>query len=146
MLSAEGLAAFRKPRGLRFGRDGNLYCVAQDEVVAFDFLSGRCLGAVVQLSRLHGQALIFFPDLAMHAGGISPDVVVCRSLRYRYRNFVNIFLGTSRLRDLARQFPRRERHDFMHFPGDARLIARIRAIHSLDSALRASTLRFGDAW
>ena len=62
VLSAEGLAAFRKPRGLRFGRDGNLYCVAQDEVVAFDFQSGRCLGAVVQLSRLHGQALTFFPD------------------------------------------------------------------------------------
>ena len=35
----------------------------------------------------------------------------------------------------------------MHFPGDARLIAKILpAIHSLDSALRASTLRFGDAW
>jgi DNA-binding beta-propeller fold protein YncE len=62
VLSADRLAAFRKPRGLRFGRDGNLYCVAQDEVVAFDFRSGRCLGAVVQLSRLHGQALIFFPD------------------------------------------------------------------------------------
>jgi len=62
VLSAEGLAALRKPRGLRFGGDGNLYCVAQDEVVAFDFRSGRCLGAIVQLSRLHGQALIFFPD------------------------------------------------------------------------------------
>lgn len=61
VFSAEGLAAFRKPRGLRFGPDGNLYCVAQDEVVAFDFESGRCLGAVVRFSRLFGQALIFFP-------------------------------------------------------------------------------------
>jgi DNA-binding beta-propeller fold protein YncE len=60
-FSAKGLAAFRKPRGLRFGPDGNLYCVAQDEVIAFDFISGRCLGAVVQFPRLYGQALAFFP-------------------------------------------------------------------------------------
>ena len=61
VFSAEGLAAFRKPRGLRFGPDGNLYCAAQDEVVAFDFRSGSCLGAVVRFPRLYGQALIFFP-------------------------------------------------------------------------------------
>jgi outer membrane protein assembly factor BamB len=52
---------FRKPRGLRFGPDGHLYCVAQDEVVAFDFTKGACLGTVVQLQRLNGQALAFFP-------------------------------------------------------------------------------------
>jgi len=51
---------FRKPRGLRFGPDGKLYCVAQDEVVVFDFVSGKCLGAAVRLPGLNGQAVIFF--------------------------------------------------------------------------------------
>src|ERR1700747_157115 len=57
----EGSAEFRRPRGLRFGRDGNLYCVAQDEVIAFDFGNGDWLGTVLKFSRLHGQALAFFP-------------------------------------------------------------------------------------
>jgi len=61
VFSASGLAAFRRPRGLRFGADGHLYCAAQDEVVAFDFTDGRCLGAIVRLPRLHGQAVAFFP-------------------------------------------------------------------------------------
>ena len=61
VFSASGLAAFRRPRGLRFGADGHLYCAAQDEVVAFDFTRGRCLGPIVRLSRLHGQAVAFFP-------------------------------------------------------------------------------------
>jgi hypothetical protein len=34
--------------------------VAQDEVVAFDFQTGDCLGPIVTLRGLNGQALIFF--------------------------------------------------------------------------------------
>jgi DNA-binding beta-propeller fold protein YncE len=49
---------FRRPRGLRFGPDGLLYCVGEDHVVAFDFSAGGFLGPVVQLPRLNGQALV----------------------------------------------------------------------------------------
>src|SRR5271155_1466376 len=52
VFSPTKLAEFRKPRGLRFGPDGHLYCVAQDEVVAFDFTKGACLGTTVQFQRL----------------------------------------------------------------------------------------------
>jgi hypothetical protein len=41
--------------------DDKLYCVAQDEVVAFDFISGECFGSTVQFPRLYGQAIEFFP-------------------------------------------------------------------------------------
>jgi hypothetical protein len=61
VFSPNKQSEFRKPRGLRFGPDGHLYCVAQDEVVAFDFTKGACLGTTVQLQRLNGQALAFFP-------------------------------------------------------------------------------------
>jgi hypothetical protein len=61
VFSPNGKAEFAKPRGLRFGSDGLLYCVARDEVVVFDFASGECLGAIARLPRLNGQALVFFP-------------------------------------------------------------------------------------
>ncbi|SDG37529.1 hypothetical protein [Paraburkholderia phenazinium] len=52
--------SFHRPRGLRFGPEGYLYCVARDSVVAFDFADGRCLGPVVEMSKLNGQAIAFF--------------------------------------------------------------------------------------
>jgi hypothetical protein len=61
VFSPNGLAGFRRPRGLRFGPEGYLYCVARDEVVAFDFETGRCLGPIIQVPCLNGQALAFFP-------------------------------------------------------------------------------------
>jgi len=61
VFSPDGQVDLRRPRGLRFGSDGALYCVAQDEVVAFDFARGTCLGAVVKFPRLYGQAVAFFP-------------------------------------------------------------------------------------
>lgn len=61
VFSARGKAEFRQPRGLRFSPDGLLCCVARDEVVAFDFRSGACVGPVARLPRLYGQALVFFP-------------------------------------------------------------------------------------
>ena len=61
VFSPGGKAEFRKPRGLRFAHDGHFYCVARDEVVAFEFASGECLGVVARLPGLNGQALAFLP-------------------------------------------------------------------------------------
>lgn len=63
VFSSDGKAEFRKPRGLRFAPDGTLCCVARDEVVGFDFVSGKCLGPIAKLPQLNGQALVFFPAL-----------------------------------------------------------------------------------
>lgn len=62
VFSPNGKAEFRKPRGLRFAPNGMLGCVARDEVVGFDFVSGKCLGAMARLPRLNGQALVSFKD------------------------------------------------------------------------------------
>src|ERR1700751_2682803 len=61
VFSPGGKTEFRKPRGLRFVPNGHFYCVARDEVVAFEFASGECLGVMAQVPGLNGQALAFFP-------------------------------------------------------------------------------------
>src|SRR3984957_4763351 len=62
VFSPGGKAEFRKPRGLRFAPNGHFYCVARDEVVAFEFASGECLGVMARLPGVNGQALAFFPQ------------------------------------------------------------------------------------
>jgi DNA-binding beta-propeller fold protein YncE len=62
VLVPERSARFRKPRGLRFGPGGLLYCVGENNVVAFDFHTGRFAGPVVRLARLNGQALVLVPE------------------------------------------------------------------------------------
>jgi hypothetical protein len=56
----DGPIPFRNPRGLRFSPDGDLYCVARDQVVSFDFETGDFSGAIINCSDLFGQALEFF--------------------------------------------------------------------------------------
>ncbi len=65
VLVPDPAMGFANPRGLRFGPDQCLYWVGKDHVVAFDFASGRFLGAIAQLERLHGQAVAFLPELAV---------------------------------------------------------------------------------
>jgi DNA-binding beta-propeller fold protein YncE len=60
IFRTDGSILFRNPRGLRFSQDGDLYCVARDEVASFDFESGDFTGAIVNCSDLFGQALEFF--------------------------------------------------------------------------------------
>jgi DNA-binding beta-propeller fold protein YncE len=64
VFTADRSGGFRRPRGLRFGPDGLLYCVAEDGVVAFDFAAGSFAGFVAQLPRLNGQALVISPEVA----------------------------------------------------------------------------------
>lgn len=61
VFSPGGEVGFRKPRGLRFGPNGDLYCVSENEVIAFDFIGGQSLGSIVRWPRLNGQALEFLP-------------------------------------------------------------------------------------
>jgi hypothetical protein len=61
VLVPERSVEFRRPRGLRFGPGGRLYCVGEDHVVAFDFRTGSFVGPVVHLARLNGQALVLVP-------------------------------------------------------------------------------------
>jgi len=61
VLVPDDSARFRRPRGLRFGPGGRLYCTAEGGVAAFDFATGSFAGSVVQLVRLNGQALVLLP-------------------------------------------------------------------------------------
>jgi DNA-binding beta-propeller fold protein YncE len=61
VLSPEPAVQFSRPRGLRFGSGGRLYCVGQDHVVAFDFPTGKFLGVIAELRRLNGQAILLLP-------------------------------------------------------------------------------------
>ncbi len=58
VLTPDPAVKFARPRGLRFGPGGELYCVGRDHVVAFDFSTGRFLGVIVDLPRLNGQAVL----------------------------------------------------------------------------------------
>jgi len=58
VLTPDPAVKFTRPRGLRFGPGGQLYCVGQDHVVAFDFTTGRFLGVIAELQRLNGQAVL----------------------------------------------------------------------------------------
>jgi len=58
VLTPDPAVQFTRPRGLRFGPGGQLYCVGQDQVVAFDFPTGTFLGVIAELRRLNGQAVL----------------------------------------------------------------------------------------
>jgi hypothetical protein len=74
VFAPEPSVGFRRPRGLRFGPGGRLYCVGEDHVVAFDFRTGRFIGPVVHLARLNGQALVLLPG---EQPASRPDRPVC---------------------------------------------------------------------
>jgi hypothetical protein len=75
----EGSAEFRRLRGLRFGAEGNLYCVARDDVTAFDFMTSTCVGAIVECPDCMGQALlIFFPVRKELTVRLASAAAVCR--------------------------------------------------------------------
>jgi DNA-binding beta-propeller fold protein YncE len=58
VLAPDPDVGFTRPRGLRFGPGGQLYCVGQDHVVAFDFRTGAFLGVIAELRNLNGQAVL----------------------------------------------------------------------------------------
>jgi hypothetical protein len=86
---------FQKPRGVRFGPQGRLlYCVTQDKVVAFDFATEKCLGAVCQATRPQRPSRNFLSarcESAARRNAVKPDRTGSRvpaaggSGRYRSR-------------------------------------------------------------
>ena len=61
VLVPDRSVGFRRPRGLRLGPGGLMYCVGEDHVVTFEFSAGSFAGPVVHLARLNGQALVLVP-------------------------------------------------------------------------------------
>jgi hypothetical protein len=61
VLAPEPAVEFTRPRGLRFGPGGRLYCVGRDHVIAFAFSTGKFLGVIAELPRLNGQAVLLLP-------------------------------------------------------------------------------------
>jgi hypothetical protein len=58
VFAPDPAVGFARPRGLRFGPDGRLYCVGRDHVLAIDFSTGAYLEVVARLPRLNGQAVV----------------------------------------------------------------------------------------
>jgi DNA-binding beta-propeller fold protein YncE len=58
VLTPDPAVKFTRPRGLRFGPGGQLYCVGRDHVVAFDFPTGKFLGVIAEQRKLNGQAVL----------------------------------------------------------------------------------------
>jgi hypothetical protein len=61
VFAPDPAVGFARPRGLRFGPGGRLYCVGKDHVVFFNFCTGSFAGVAVHLERLNGQALVLAP-------------------------------------------------------------------------------------
>jgi DNA-binding beta-propeller fold protein YncE len=61
VFAPDPAVGFARPRGLRFGSDGRLYCVGEDHIVSFNFATGSFAGVVARLERLNGQALVLVP-------------------------------------------------------------------------------------
>ena len=61
VLAPEPVVEFTRPRGLRFGPGGRLYCVGRDHIVAFDWPTAKFLEVIAELRRLNGQALLLLP-------------------------------------------------------------------------------------
>jgi DNA-binding beta-propeller fold protein YncE len=58
VFAPDPAVGFARPRGVRFGTEGHLYCVGRDHVVVFDFSKGAYLGIVARLPKLNGQSLV----------------------------------------------------------------------------------------
>ncbi len=79
VLAPDPAIGFARPRGLRFGSDGRLYCVGQDHVIAFDFFTGTCLGVAARLPRLNDQALVLWDRETLSSQATSSSISLSAS-------------------------------------------------------------------